>query len=149
MGKGTKRTILVDGEGTPLAGTLAGADVHEIRLAQPTLDRVYVPQRRGRPRTRVGGLGADKAYDARWFRHAMRQRGIQTAIPLREYQHRRMRGRPPAVDATLYGKRWVVERTFSWLQNFRRLTNRWDRYLSAYHGFFTVACIILCARRLA
>lgn len=132
-----------------MAATLASADIHEIRLAEPTLEKVYVPQSRGRPRTRIGHLTADKAYDSREFRQAMRQRGIPTTIPLREYRHRRALGRPPVVDPSFYRQRWMVERTFSWLQNFRRLVNRWDRHLAAYHGFFILACIILCARKLA
>jgi transposase len=37
-------------------------------------------------------------------------------------------------------KRWKVERTFAWLQNFRRLLVRQDRMISVYEGFFHLDC---------
>lgn len=90
----------------------------------------------------------DKAYDAQDLRQGLRRRGIRSCIPLRQYAHRRMLGRPPEAPKRFYRQRWIVERTFGWLSNFRRIVNRWDHSLVAYHGFFTVACIILCVRKL-
>jgi transposase len=47
-----------------------------------------------------------------------------------------------------YRKRWKVERTFAWLQNFRRLLVRQDRFISVYQGFFHLACALICLRYL-
>jgi hypothetical protein len=34
------------------------------------------------------------------------------------------------------------------LGNYRRLLGRWERLLVVYHGFFTVAFLLLCLNRL-
>ena len=36
-------------------------------------------------------------------------------------------------------RRWVVERTFAWLGNFRRLLVRHERHLSTFRAFFVIA----------
>jgi transposase len=130
-----------------LAVTLASAQDHDVRWAQPTLTMVRVPQRRGRPRTRLPQLTADKGYDSRAVRQWLRQRGTATCIPLRAYAHRRRVGRRPTAARHLARQRWRVERSFAWLQQFRRLAVRWDHSLVAYHGFVTVACIVICLRK--
>ena len=41
----------------------------------------------------------------------------------------------------------IAERTIGWLGNFRRLTERYDRLLVTYGGFFHLACGLLVLRR--
>jgi len=45
-------------------------------------------------------------------------------------------------------RRWKVERTFSWFNNYRRLVVRWDRSLTIYSAFFHVACLMITLRQL-
>jgi len=52
VGKGTKRMLVIDGNGIPLALFISRASRAEVRLAQETLDRVRVPRESGRPRKR-------------------------------------------------------------------------------------------------
>jgi transposase len=47
-----------------------------------------------------------------------------------------------------YRRRWKIERTFSWLQNFRRLLVRHDRLITVYRGFFYLACLMITLRHL-
>ena len=49
---------------------------------------------------------------------------------------------------TDYRRRYTVERTFAWLGNFRRLLIRWEHRSDVYHGFFAVAVLVVCLRRL-
>jgi len=72
VGKGTKRMLVVDGNGIPPAPSISQA---EVELAQETLERVRVPRRRGRPRKRPRKLVADKAYDCDRFRGWFRSKG--------------------------------------------------------------------------
>ncbi|MGH3014551.1 MAG: transposase, partial [Gaiellaceae bacterium] len=44
--------------------------------------------------------------------------------------------------------RWVVERTFAWLHNRRRLLIRTDRRDDIHEGFLALACCLICWRRL-
>ena len=46
-----------------------------------------------------------------------------------------------------YRRRWKIERTFSWLGNFRRLVVRWDRLITVYRAFFHLACLIITLRQ--
>jgi len=80
------------------------------------------------------------------MRRRLRKRGIDLIVPyransvLRRYQDLRKLRR--------YRKRWKIERTISWLQNFRRVLVRHDRILSVYSGFVHLACLIVTMRYL-
>lgn len=54
-------------------------------------------------------------------------------------------GRRKAWDEE-YREWWRIERTFAWVGNFRRLLVRYERQISVYAGFLTVACILICLR---
>ena len=130
----------MDRHGVPLALHVTGAQVHDSRAALPTLKRLRVGRKR-----RPQGMAADKGYDSRPLRRWLRQRGIRASIPERQYSHRRKRGRPPRQDPNLDGYRWVVERTFAWLNNcFHRLRVRYERLLSTYYAFCVLGCIMIC-----
>ena len=49
------------------------AQVAEVHLAKPVLEKVRVPRGRGRPRKRPNVLVADKAYDSKALRHDLRR----------------------------------------------------------------------------
>ena len=42
--------------------------------------------------------------------------------------------------------RWVVERTFSWMENYRRLTRNYERYLKTAQAMFVAACVFFMIR---
>ena len=81
VGKGTKRMLVADGNGIPLALLVAGANRAEVELAEMTLERVQVPRRRGRPRSRPERLVADKGYDSDDLRRWLRSKGVIPCIP--------------------------------------------------------------------
>jgi transposase len=60
---------------------------------------------------------ADRGYDHDKYRRLVRQRGIKPLMPRRQTEHGSGPGR----------YRWVVERTFAWLHNFKRLLVRYER----------------------
>jgi hypothetical protein len=96
VGKGTKVMVVSDGNGLPIGLYLDAANHHEIKLAEPTLQTIRVPQKRGRPKTRPKELVADKAYDSRDFRRKLRRRGIQAHYPdLCPAQGRQTQARSP------------------------------------------------------
>lgn len=143
--------LIVDGAGTPIGFHLDSAGKAEVRLAEETLCSVRVRrQSRGRPRTRPALLTADRAYDSRAFRQYLRGRGIRACIPPRRRPTgwKRKRGRSIAICRQEYGRRWVVERTFTWLGAFRRLLTRWEYHARIYRAFFVLALVLLCFRKL-
>ena len=146
-GKGTKLVVLVDGQGTPLGLHVDSASPSEVRLLVQTLETVRVtrPHQRGRPRKRPERLIADKGYDSNAIREMLKNRGIKPVIPARSnnnvatHQDGRVLRR--------YRRRWIVERTIGWLQNFRRLTTRWDRSARVYTALAHMACALMVMKR--
>jgi len=136
---------VVDGEGMPLGLLVTSANPAEIRLAQPTLATVRVAGKHGRPKTRPKELAADKGYDSDPFRQSLRRRGIKPCIPLRK-NRKVKRGRK--TDTRGYHERWHVERTFGWIESFRRLAVRYERLVSVFYGFLYLAATIFCLRKL-
>jgi transposase len=139
---GVKLSAAVDQEGLPLSIRLAPGNIHDLSLALPTLDLIRIGKRI-RPRLVL----ADKGYDSRQFRRALRERRIKANIPERQYQRRRKRGRPPRYDSALGKTRFIVERTNSWLKSFRRIHFRFDRSLMMFEAWVLLACIVICLRR--
>ena len=48
----------------------------------------------------------------------------------------------------LGGYRWRVERSFSWLLNYRRLALRWEREATNFAGFLTLAAALTCYKNI-
>ena len=115
---GSKYHIVVDAAGVPLAALLSAANTHDSRLLEPLLDAAPAVKRpgRGRPRRRPAKLHADKAYDFPRCRAYLRRRGILARIARRGVETHRRLGR----------RRWVVERTISWLLRYKRLGLRYE-----------------------
>jgi putative transposase len=117
---GVKRSVLTDGRGVPIGVAIEGANVHDQRLVQETLDSIPVSRPTPRPYKRQH-LCCDKGYDAEAVRDAATKRGYIHHIPRKGVDNTARRHR--------HGKarRWVVERTHSWMNRARRLLIRWGR----------------------
>ena len=139
--------VVVDGQGIPLGNYLDSASPAEVKLVDKTLRQVRVPRRgRGRPKSKLRRLIADRAYDSDPLRKKLRACGIELICP-----HRSGRKKPPTQEGRAlrrYRKRWKIERTFAWLGHFRRLTVRHERSLQVYNAFFHVACLFISLRHL-
>jgi transposase len=148
-GKGTKWMLVVHGNGLPLGFHLDSENTAEVRLAERTLDTIAVVRPRGRPKQRPEKLLADRGYDSRAFRAALRRRGIRMCIPPKRCpaSWRAKRGHPVVTHKADYRLRYAVERSFAWLGNFRRLLIRWDHLSEVYASFFTIAVLLVCVRR--
>jgi transposase len=83
-------------------------------------------------------LVADRGYDFDRYRRALRARGIRPLIARRGAPHGSGLGR----------QRWVVERTLSWLHQFKRLRTRWEQRADIHEAFLRLACCLICWRYL-
>jgi transposase len=137
--------VLVDGAGVPLGMHLAPANLAECHLAEATLDQVAVRRTGpGRPRKKPERLIADRAYDSRKLFDRMKRKGIDFIAPhLSTRKSRYQDGR----KLRRYRRRWIVERTFAWLFNFRRLVSRYDRKIEHFRAFIYLACALIALRR--
>jgi transposase len=136
---GSKHHVLTDACGLPLALTLTGGNRNDITQLLPLLDGVKpIAGKVGRPRKRPKVLLADRGYDHDKYRREVRARGIKPMIARRSTPHGSGLGR----------QRWVVERTFTWLHQFRRLRIRWERDPQQHLALLYLAATIICWRRL-
>ena len=131
---------MVDRGGIPLAVGQSAANVHDSKMMEETLDAIrpiHGPRGRpGRPRKRPQKLHADKGYDFPRCRKALRKRGIKGRIARRGVDSSERLGR----------YRWVVERTLSWLNRFRRLKVRYERRVDIHQAFLDLGCALICLR---
>jgi transposase len=138
--------VVVDGKGVPLGSTIISASPHEVKLVDAVMGQIKVPRNGpGRPKTRPKRLIADRAYDSDELRRKLKQRQIDLICP-----HRKNRKKPKLQDGRKlrrYRRRWIVERTFSWLGNYRRLLVRHENLLSVYTAFFHLACIMITLKQ--
>jgi transposase len=136
---GSKHHLLVEATGIPLAFSVTGGNRNDVTQLIPLLDGV--PAVRGvvgRPRRRPDRLIADRGYDHDKYRRLVRQRGVKPIIARRQTEHGSGLGR----------YRWVVERTFAWLHNFKRLLVRYERRAEIHHALLALGCCLVCFRRL-
>jgi transposase len=120
--------VLTDARGVPIGVAVDGANVHDQKLVDETLASVPVRRPRPKPRRRQH-LCADKGYDAETVRRAAKRRRYIAHIPKKS---------EPASTARRRGakaRRWVVERTHSWINRARRLLIRWEKKVANYLGF--------------
>ncbi|MGI5341445.1 IS5 family transposase [Streptomyces sp. CA-181903] len=135
---GSKHHLIVDRHGTPLAVTLTGGNRHDVTQLLPLLNAIPpVRGLRGRPRRRPRRLFADRGYDYDKYRR-LRRRGITPRIARRGVAH----------GSGLGKTRWVVERTFAWLHQFKRLRIRYEIRANLHLALLQLACSIICLRRL-
>jgi transposase len=136
---GSKRHIITDASGVPLAVMLTAANVHDSKVFEALIDSIApVKGKKGRPRKRPDKLHADKGYDYPRCRRFLRKRGIKARIARRGVESSERLGR----------WRWVVERTFSWMACYRRLVVRYERRVDIHEAFLQLACCLICLRRL-
>ena len=132
---GTKRHLVTDRNGVPLAARLTGANRHESVVFEEVIDAIPpIKGPSGRRRRRPDKAHADKAYDVPRCRRALTRRHIKVRIARKGIESKERLGR----------HRWVVERTLAWLNRFRRLTIRYERDDQIHLAFLSLGCALIC-----
>jgi len=121
--------------GLPVAVCVESATPHEVKLAESTLLQMVIAE----PPQNLVGDNSDKL-DTR-----LRSHGIELISP-----HRRNRKNKTQDLRRLrrYRRRWKIERLFAWLQNFRRLVVRYERYADNFLGMLYLGCCLILLRHI-
>ena len=137
--KGTKRSLLTDGKGIPLSVTVDGANRHDKKLVKGTLDAIIFQ----RPSLDEGiqNICMDKGYDFPDIRELVKEYGYIAHIRRRGEENIRKKEIPG-----YRARKWVVERTHSWLNRFRRLLIRWEKKIENYYAMLQLACACITFR---
>lgn len=133
---GSKRSLLTEAAGIPVGLAVAGANRVDFKLARETLESI--PLRRPRPtKHRPQGMCLDKGYDYAEIDALVEEFGFTAHIARRGQQPQNVKRR--AGDKA---RRWVVERSHSWMNRFRRILVRWqkraDTYIAMLHLSFAL-----------
>jgi putative transposase len=135
---GSNRSLLTDQDGIPLAVFVAPANRNDFLLTELTFQSFAI--QRPHPKALTQNLCLDKGYD---------YPEVDTLLRRWNYVgHIRRKGEPdlPLENKIHKPKRWVVERSHAWLNNFRALAIRWNRKLSNYMALLHFACAIITFR---
>ncbi len=139
---GVKRSILVEADGGPLSVVIDGANRHDTKLLAATLAAIVVDRPEPSEAERQH-LCLDKAYD--------NPTGHETVERFGYVGHIRRIGEEKLDEAgekTHPARRWVVERTLSWLSKCRGLLVRYEKQAKNFLAMLQLACGLLWYRRL-
>mgnify|MGYP002402643803 CR=1 FL=1 len=149
--RGSKRSQLSDGRGMPLALVIAGANRHDMKLVEATLDSIEIERPTPTPE-QPQHLCLDAGYDYEMVYETVKAH--QYVPHIRPNQHNRATHARPAQEAEVetssslesmkQPRRWVVERLHSWINRSRRLLVRWEKLDSTYQAFLHLACGLIC-----
>jgi putative transposase len=130
--KGVKRHVLTDGRGVPLSLAVTGANVHDQKGLKMLLDGM--PILRPRPRKyKPQTLCLDKGYDSPACRKEITRRGYRDGTKSRGVEQKEKRLNPMRK-----ARRWVVERTHSWLTNWRKVLVRYEKKADNYMAMLQI-----------
>ena len=136
---GSKIHVITERGGLPISVGISAANTHDSQALLPLVQGIPpIRSRRGPRRRRPAKLHADKGYDYGHLRAWLRKRGITPRIARRGIESSQRLGR----------HRWVVERTMSWLNGYRRLHRRYERKADHFLAFVGIAAALICYRRL-
>ena len=131
---GTKRSLLTEARGIPVGLAVEGANRHDKKVAEATLESIPVGRPEPTPET-PQGMSPDKGYDYDDTRALVEEFGFTA--------HVRRRGEEAQAiqpEAGYKGRRWVVERTHSWMNRFRRILIRWEKKVENDFGMLHFVC---------
>ena len=132
--KGTKRHLLTETNGLPVSLLVTGANVHDKTQAEALL--VAMPFLPPAPEgDHELHFCADKAYDSADVRSAIGLLGYRDHVKSRG-QETTARQDEPGYRA----RRWVCERTHSWMNRYRGLLIRWEKKVANYRALLCLAC---------
>jgi len=137
---GVKRSLLTEAAGIPVAIAVDGANRHDVKLVRETLENIEV--NRPRPTAKKPqGLCMDKAYDSDEVRELVKEFGFTAHIRARGEEAQAIKRK-----AGFKARRWVVERTHSWMNRFRRILIRWEQRVDTYIALLHLACGLITWR---
>lgn len=119
----------------------------EVTLLERTLDAVTVTKRRGLRRrpAKPHRLLADRGYDRNAARALLVKRAIEPLIPHRK--NNPVATHQEGRKVRRYKRRWIIERTNSWLQHCRRLVVRYERSVQNFEALVHMACALMTLKK--
>lgn len=133
---------MTDAAGIPLVVRTGPANQPDAAMALEMLDAIPpCGGRKGRPRRRPKVFQGDGAYGIKAVIAAVVRRRVHSLLA--PY------GKARTTHGSGLGKtRYVVERSLSWMSNFRRLKFCYERFDEHFQAFHELAASLICANRI-
>jgi putative transposase len=124
----------------PVGLAIDGANRHDSKLVEATLESI--PVKRPRPtRKNPQGMCLDKGYDYDNVRDLVKEFGYTAHIKARGEESQAIKR-----QVGFKARRWVVERTHSWMNRFRRILTRWEKKAENYLALLHLVCAVITYR---
>jgi putative transposase len=137
---GAKRSLLTEANGVPVGLAVEGANRHDKKVAEATLESI--PVDRPEPtEEEPQGMCLDKGYDYDDTRELVEEFGFTAHVRARSEEATALKR-----EAGFKARRWVVERTHSWMNRFRRILIRWEKKVENYFGMLHLVCAFITYR---
>ena len=131
--QGVKRSLLTE-EGIPIGIAIDGANRNDFRMAKETI--TSIPIKRPKPtKKKRQGMCMDKGYDFDEVRMLLQRFHFVPHIRSRGEEAQRMKKNP-----RWRARRWVVERTHSWMNRFRGILLCWTKKPENFLAQLHLAC---------
>ena len=142
--QGVKRSLLVEAGGIPVGVAVDGANRNDMKLTRQTLESIPADADRPKPTCREPqGLCLDKGYDYDEVREIAAEFGFTAHIRSRGEEAQTLKRK-----AGTKARRWVVERTHSWMNRFRGILIRWSKKATNYIGMLHMAFAFIIYRQM-
>lgn len=135
-----KRSLLTEGAGVPIGVAVDGANRHDSKMVATTLESIPIKRPRA-TRKDPQGICLDKGYDFDSVRALVKEFGYTAHIKARGEEATAIKR-----CVRFKARRWVVERTHSWMNRFRRILTRWEKKMENYLGLLHLVCAIITYR---
>jgi len=138
--KGVKRSLLTEACGVPIGLAIDGANRHDCRMVEATIESIPV-ERPKATKQKAQGMCLDKGYDSGEVRDLVNAFGYTAHIRSRGEEAQAIKR-----EASFKARRWVVERTHSWMNRFRRILTRWEKKPENYLALLHLVCAVITFR---
>ena len=140
--KGAKRSLLTEGEGIPVGLAVEGANRPDMKMVRQTIESI--PVERPQPTDEEPqGLCLDLGYAYDEVVEIAEEFGFTTHIPPKKGEAQKVKRK-----AGHKARRWVVERTHSWMNRFRGILIRWCKKAENYIALLHMAFAFIIYKRM-
>jgi putative transposase len=148
---GTKRSLLVEGQGIPIGITIDGANRHDMKMTRATLQSMVIHRPSSSITTTIElqqHICLDKGYDYPEVYELLEEYGYTIHVCKRGEDYNNSNKKKKKKKIPKYReRRWVVERTHSWMNRFRRLLIRWEKKEDNYIALLHFVCAWITYKR--
>ncbi len=124
----------------PIGLAIDGANRHDMKMVRATIESL-VAERPKATEEEPQGMCLDKGYDYDAVREILEEFGFTAHIKARGEEAKELKA-----EAGKRARRWVVERSHSWMNRFRRILVRWDKKPENYLALLHFACALITLR---